>query len=75
MTDAYKCDRCGQFYVDWPALDFDINSLARATGGNVYLAEETCAGWSHRDENAELCPSCAAPAIEWMNEYMNEDSI
>lgn len=74
MTDAYKCDRCGQFGEDRPALDFDIEWLARVNNGDVHLAEGICAEWSHRDVNVELCPSCAEPAIEWMNEYMNEVS-
>ena len=70
MTDAYKCDRCGQFAEDRPAVDFDVEPLMRENNGNVYLPDGTRAEWSHRGVAVELCPSCAVPAIEWMNEHM-----
>ena len=73
MSEAIKCDRCGEFEATrYAALDVEIETVAREYGGGLVLPDGTLADWSREEEGVDLCSSCAAPVIEWLDEYLDE---
>lgn len=72
MTDAYMCDRCRKFAEGYPAVEVDIETVARQFGGDVVLASGESANWSREDPWVEFCPACAVAVIGWVDEYTSD---
>lgn len=59
MTDAKKCDRCGEYYVP--------NHESRV------ILEYNASGVGRTRNGGDVCPICAAKFEKWWRKKMKDD--
>jgi hypothetical protein len=73
MSDAIKCDRCGEFEeVRYAPFDLDLEVERLTVGDKIVLPNEAEVAWPRKDETVDLCSGCAVEPIEWLDRYIEE---
>jgi hypothetical protein len=73
MTDAYKCDVCGEKYAGHPSVTLDIDDSMRQVDGTVLLDDEGVghhAEFSLRDTDLDVCASCGSDIVTLVDAYV-----
>jgi hypothetical protein len=68
MADAYKCDRCGEFYIHHKKLDNAVTVLGRE---GCYHPILKCYQERDKEFQLDLCPRCMGEFAGFMNAYYN----
>jgi ferredoxin len=67
MSEAYKCDGCGEYYDGTPAATLEIDYDERTVGGDlVYVTERGTEEipYSRNQTEINTCVRCARELIE-----------